>query len=121
MNQPNRLENEPAKPTQERVIKELKREISLLQATSINMIDMVGIGPFVTIPLVMGKLGPHFLYAWILGALISFIDAFIWVNWARHFPKQEAVTISLKKNTGRSGENCSHFYSCGKPSFRRHW
>jgi len=33
---------------------QLKREISLLQATSINMIDMVGIGPFVTLPLVIG-------------------------------------------------------------------
>lgn len=100
MNQPNRLENEPAKPTQERVIKELKREISLLQATSINMIDMVGIGPFVTIPLVMGKLGPHFLYAWILGALISFIDAFIWSELGSAFPKAGGSYNFLKEEYG---------------------
>ena len=35
----------------------LKREISLLQATSINMIDMVGIGPFVVMPMVIGMMG----------------------------------------------------------------
>jgi hypothetical protein len=28
----------------------LKRSITLVQATAINMIDMVGIGPFVVIP-----------------------------------------------------------------------
>jgi amino acid transporter len=79
----------------------LKREISLIQATSINMIDMVGIGPFVTIPLVIGKLGPHFLYAWMLGAAISFIDAFIWSELGSAYPKAGGSYNFLREEYGR--------------------
>jgi len=65
----------------------LKRKISLLQATSINMIDMVGIGPFVVIPVVISYFNsPHFLWAWILGALIAFFDGMIWSELGAAFP-----------------------------------
>lgn len=65
----------------------LKRKISLLQATSINMIDMAGIGPFVVIYLVIQiSAGPHFLYAWFLGALLSFADAQIWSELGAAYP-----------------------------------
>jgi amino acid transporter len=57
---------------------QLERKISLLQATAINMIDMVGIGPFVVLSFVATKMnGPWFLYAWLGGALLSFIDAMV--------------------------------------------
>jgi fructoselysine transporter len=46
----------------------LQRRLGLVQATALNMIDMVGIGPFVTLPLVMGFMGPNFLLAWLVGA-----------------------------------------------------
>jgi len=65
----------------------LKRKISLLQATSINMIDMAGIGPFVVIYLVIQiSAGPHFLYAWFLGAILSFADAQIWSELGAAYP-----------------------------------
>src|SRR5215217_3106248 len=80
--------------------KELKREISLLQGTSINMIDMVGIGPFVVIPLVIGQLGSNFLWAWILGALISFVDAFIWSELGSAFPKAGGSYNFLREEYG---------------------
>jgi len=80
---------------------ELKREISLLQATSINMIDMVGIGPFVTIPLVIGQMGSHFLWAWILGALIAFTDAFIWSELGSAFPQAGGSYNFLKESYGK--------------------
>lgn len=58
---------------------ELKRDLGLLKSTAINMIDMVGIGPFVVLPLVIQIMnGPWFLLAWVAGALFSFIDAMIW-------------------------------------------
>ena len=58
---------------------QLKREIGLLQATSINMIDMVGIGPFVMLSLVIQIVGSHlFLWAWIFGALTALVDGMIW-------------------------------------------
>ena len=57
----------------------LTRSLNLKQATAINMIDMVGIGPFVTMSFVIGAMnGPACLIAWILGALLSFSDGFVW-------------------------------------------
>src|SRR6185503_4941769 len=55
------------------------RKINLLQATSINMIDMVGIGPFVVMPFVVSQFNNGlFLWAWIFGAFTAFTDAMIW-------------------------------------------
>lgn len=65
----------------------LERKISLLQATAINMTDMVGIGPFVVLSVVAEILkGPWFLYAWIAGALLSLVDAMIWSQLGATYP-----------------------------------
>ena len=65
----------------------LKRKIGLLQATAINMIDMVGIGPFVVMPLVVSYFhGGLFLWAWIFGALVAFIDGMIWSELGAKYP-----------------------------------
>ena len=56
----------------------LQRRLGLVQATALNMIDMVGIGPFVTLPLVMGFMGPNFLLAWLVGAALALVDGLIW-------------------------------------------
>ena len=65
----------------------LHRKISLLQATAINMIDMVGIGPFVTLYMVISIMnGPWYLYAWIAGALLAFMDAMIWSELGAAYP-----------------------------------
>src|SRR4051812_20142132 len=79
----------------------LKREISLLQATSINMIDMVGIGPFVVMPLVMKMMGSHlFLWAWIFGAIIAFADGMIWSELGTKFPLAGGSYNFLKEAYG---------------------
>jgi len=68
-------------------LQNLPRKINLLQATSINMIDMVGIGPFVVMPLVMGFFNSNlFLYAWIFGAVVAFIDGMIWSELGAKYP-----------------------------------
>jgi amino acid transporter len=65
----------------------LKRSITLLQGTAINMIDMVGIGPFVVIPLVIGYFNsPLFLWAWILGAFIAMVDGMVWSELGAAYP-----------------------------------
>jgi enoyl-CoA hydratase/carnithine racemase len=46
----------------------------------------VGIGPFVTLPIVIGYLGGMYLYAWIAGAILSLIDAMIWSELGAAFP-----------------------------------
>ena len=63
------------------------RKITLLQASAINMIDMVGIGPFVVIPMVIGFFNsPLFFWAWILGAIIALIDGMIWAELGAKYP-----------------------------------
>ncbi len=64
-----------------------ERRLGLLQATAINMTDMVGIGPFITLPMVIGIMnGPYFLYAWLAGAALSIVDAMIWSELGAAFP-----------------------------------
>ena len=65
----------------------LQRRLGLLQATALNMIDMVGIGPFVTLPLVMGFMGPNFLLAWLVGAGLASIDGLIWSELGAAYPE----------------------------------
>ena len=58
---------------------QLERGLSLTQATAINMIDMVGIGPFVTLPIIVGLMhGPSGVLAWLLGALLAYMDGMVW-------------------------------------------
>lgn len=85
----------------------LERRLGLTQATAINMIDMVGIGPFITLPMVISMMnGPYFLYAWLAGALLSFTDAMIWSELGTAFPRAGGSYNFLKEaygtnNTGR--------------------
>jgi len=66
---------------------ELKRKIGLLQATAINMTDMVGIGPFIVLYMVIQIMGgQQFLLAWIVGACLSFLDALIWSELGAAYP-----------------------------------
>lgn len=81
----------------------LNRKLSLLPATAINMIDMVGIGPFITLPMVIGIMnGPWFLYAWIAGAILSFLDATIWSELGTTFPKAGGSYNFLKEAYGHN-------------------
>lgn len=80
---------------------ELSRRISLLQATAINMTDMVGIGPFIVLSVVAETMhGPGFLYAWIAGAVLSFIDAMVWSELGATFPKAGGSYNFLKEGFG---------------------
>ncbi|MBC7888103.1 MAG: APC family permease [Ferruginibacter sp.] len=81
----------------------LQRSLGLFQSTVLNMIDMVGIGPFVTLPIVMGLLGGMFLYAWIAGAILSLIDAMIWSELGAAYPLAGGSYNFLKEAYGKKG------------------
>jgi len=82
----------------------MERRLGLRQATAINMIDMVGIGPFITLPMVIGLIqGPYFLYAWLAGAFLSFIDAMIWSELGAAFPLAGGSYNFLKEAYGKDG------------------
>jgi amino acid transporter len=79
----------------------LSRRLNLLHATAINMIDMVGIGPFITLPLVIKLInGPYFLWAWIAGAFLSFMDSMVWAELGSAFPKAGGSYNFLKETYG---------------------
>ena len=81
----------------------LQRSLGLFQSTVVNMIDMVGIGPFVTLPIVMGLMGGMFLYAWIAGAVLSLIDAMIWSELGAAYPLAGGSYNFLKEAYGKNG------------------
>ena len=83
---------------------DLKRSLGLGHATAINMIDMVGIGPFITLPMVIGMMnGPYFLYAWLAGAALSIVDAMIWSELGAAFPRAGGSYNFLKEAYGKNG------------------
>ncbi|WP_461451516.1 APC family permease [Mucilaginibacter sp.] len=76
----------------------LERGLSLTQATAINMIDMVGIGPFITLPLIVGAMrGPQCILAWILGALLAFLDGSVWAELGAKWPMAGGSYVFLQK------------------------
>jgi amino acid transporter len=81
----------------------LQRRLGLFHSTVLNMIDMVGIGPFVTLPIVMGLMGGMFLYAWIAGALLSLVDAMIWSELGAAYPLAGGSYNFLKEAYGKNG------------------
>jgi basic amino acid/polyamine antiporter, APA family len=63
----------PAKPDSDSP--GLIRGMSLWSATALNMIDMIGVGPFITMPLVLAAMGgPQALLGWVVGALFAVCD-----------------------------------------------
>ncbi len=65
----------------------LRRRLSLLQAVSLNMSMMVGIGPFITIPAFVATMGgPHAMIGWVVGALVALADGLVWSELAAAFP-----------------------------------
>src|SRR6478735_3090270 len=81
----------------------LVRSLGLAQATAINMTDMVGIGPFITLPMVIHMMnGPWFLYAWLAGAVLSFIDAMVWSELGAAFPMAGGSYNFLKETYGKN-------------------
>lgn len=63
-------------------------KLTLLHATAINMIDMVGIGPFVVMPMVVGYFSSGlFIWAWVFGAITALVDGMIWAELGARYPK----------------------------------
>jgi APA family basic amino acid/polyamine antiporter len=61
--------------------------MGLGSATALNMIDMIGVGPFITMPLVVGAMGgPQALLGWIFGALFAMCDGLVWAELGAAMP-----------------------------------
>lgn len=79
----------------------LERVLGLKEAVALNMIDMVGIGPFVVIPLVIRAMhGPQCLLAWLAGALLAALDGFVWSELGAAMPRAGGSYVFLREAYG---------------------
>ncbi|MFN4766736.1 MAG: APC family permease [Ignavibacteria bacterium] len=81
----------------------LVRSLGLKEATALNMIDMVGIGPFIVLPIVIQSMhGPHAIIAWLAGALLALVDGCIWAELGAAMPQAGGSFIFLRESYGKS-------------------
>ncbi|HXZ33953.1 MAG TPA: APC family permease [Terriglobales bacterium] len=65
----------------------LIRGVGLGSATALNMIDMIGVGPFITIPLIVSAMGgPQAMLGWLLGAIFAMCDGLVWAELGAAMP-----------------------------------
>lgn len=85
---------EAAQPT-------LHRRLGVLNATSINMSNMVGIGPFIAIPLILRTLeGPQSYLAWLVGVLIALCDGLVVAELGAALPAAGGTYVFLREGFG---------------------
>jgi fructoselysine transporter len=81
--------------------RELQRGLGLLPATALNMIDMVGIGPFIVGPLVIQAMGgPQALLAWAAGAVLAALDGCVWAELGTAMPQAGGSYVFLREAYG---------------------
>ena len=79
----------------------LERAIGLREATALNMIDMIGVGPFITIPLIVHAMGgPQAMLGWILGAFFAICDGLVWAELGAAMPRAGGSYQYLKESYG---------------------
>jgi amino acid transporter len=66
---------------------QLVRGVGLAGATMLNMIDMIGVGPFITLPLIIAAMaGPQAMLGWVFGAVLVICDGLIWAELGSAMP-----------------------------------
>ena len=80
----------------------LLRRFGLVQATALNMSNMIGVGPFITIPLLMSALGgPQAMLGWIVAILIAIPDGMVWSELGAAMPGSGGSYLYLREGYGR--------------------
>jgi fructoselysine transporter len=91
----------------------LERGLGLIEATSLNVTFMVGIGPFVVIPLMVQAMGgPQCLVAWVIGAILALMDGCVWAELGAAMPQAGGSYVFLREayGTGKWGKLLSFLY-----------
>src|SRR3954465_5522685 len=84
---PSTLEAASPNPSAEPGEPQLIRGVGLASATTLNMIDMIGVGPFITIPTIIAAMsGPQAMIGWICGALLVMCDGLVWAELGAAMP-----------------------------------
>ena len=91
----------------------LQRRIGLRSAVALNMLEMIGVGPFITLPLVIAAAGYKLsVWAWVLGAVIAVADGLVWAELGAAFPRAGGSYAFLREIYGpdRAGNWLSFLY-----------
>ena len=76
----------------------LDRAMGLVQATATNIITMVGVGPFLTIPFMVAALdGPHVIYAWLAGLVLALADGLVYAQLGAALPGSGGGYLYLRE------------------------
>ena len=80
----------------------LPKKFGLLNAVSINMSNMVGTGPFITVPAILATMGgPQALVCWFLGAVIAIADGLVFAELGTTYPSSGGSYNYLRECFGR--------------------
>ena len=81
---------------------QLIRGIGLGGATMLNMIDMIGVGPFITLPLIIAAMaGPQAILGWVFGAALVMCDGLVWAELGAAMPGSGGSYRYLNEIYGR--------------------
>jgi amino acid transporter len=76
----------------------LVRGMGLVQSTAVNMVDMIGIGPFITIGVILSAMGgPQAVLGWFLGALFSVCDGMVYAELGAAMPGAGGAYIYFRE------------------------
>ena len=82
----------------------LNRELGLFEAISANMLEMIGVGPFLTIPLLLSTMnGPQAMIGWLLGAIVAVCDGLVWAELGAAMPGTGGPYHYLSEAYGPNG------------------
>ena len=83
---------------------QLERGLGPFGAISANILNMVGVGPFLTIPLAISAMGgPQAMLGWLLGALLCLCDGLVWAELGSAMPSSGGSYFYLQEAFGRNG------------------
>lgn len=85
-------------PEVARTSEKLVRGMGLLQSTAVNMLNMIGVGPFITIGLILSAMGgPQAVLGWLLGALFSICDGMVYAELGAAMPGAGGAYIYFRE------------------------
>src|ERR1700690_452142 len=84
---------------------QLRRSLTLPGAVALNMLDMIGVGPFITLPLILGAMGgPQAMLGWVLGAGLALCDGLVWAELGAAMPQAGGSYEFLRRIYGGPDE-----------------
>jgi amino acid transporter len=91
----------------------LERTLTLRGAVTLNLLDMIGVGPFITLPLLIGAMGgPQAMVGWVLGALLAACDGMVWAELGASMPEAGGTYAYLQQMyPGRVGRWLSFLFA----------